>query len=105
MIAFAGGFHGRTLMGMALTGKVAPYKLAFGPFPADVYHAPYPNPVHGISTADSLKHIEMLFKADIDPKRVAAIIFEPVQGEGGFNPAPASSCARCARSVTSTASC
>ncbi len=89
VIAFAGGFHGRTLMGMALTGKVAPYKLAFGPFPADVYHAPYPNPVHGISTADSLKHIEMLFKADIDPKRVAAIIFEPVQGEGGFYQAPA----------------
>lgn len=89
VIAFAGGFHGRTMMGMALTGKVAPYKLAFGPFPADVYHAPYPNPVHGISTADSLKHIEMLFKADIDPKRVAAIIFEPVQGEGGFYQAPA----------------
>ncbi|WP_245004771.1 4-aminobutyrate--2-oxoglutarate transaminase [Paraburkholderia sacchari] len=89
VIAFAGGFHGRTLMGMALTGKVAPYKLAFGPFPADVYHAPYPNSVHGISTADSLKHIEMLFKADIDPKRVAAIIFEPVQGEGGFYQAPA----------------
>ncbi len=89
VIAFAGGFHGRTMMGMALTGKVAPYKLAFGPFPADVYHAPYPNSVHGISTADSLKHIEMLFKADIDPKRVAAIIFEPVQGEGGFYQAPA----------------
>ncbi|MEM5317930.1 4-aminobutyrate--2-oxoglutarate transaminase [Paraburkholderia sp. JHI869] len=89
VIAFAGGFHGRTMMGMALTGKVAPYKLAFGPFPADVYHAPYPNSVHGISTADSLKHIDMLFKADIDPKRVAAIIFEPVQGEGGFYQAPA----------------
>ncbi|WP_322046012.1 4-aminobutyrate--2-oxoglutarate transaminase [Paraburkholderia sp. J67] len=89
VIAFAGGFHGRTMMGMALTGKVAPYKLNFGPFPADVYHAPYPNSVHGISTADSLKHIEMLFKADIDPKRVAAIIFEPVQGEGGFYQAPA----------------
>ncbi|MEX3917278.1 4-aminobutyrate--2-oxoglutarate transaminase [Paraburkholderia sp. BR10872] len=89
VIAFAGGFHGRTMMGMALTGKVAPYKLAFGPFPADVYHAPYPNSVHGISAADSLKHIEMLFKADIDPKRVAAIIFEPVQGEGGFYQAPA----------------
>ena len=89
VIAFAGGFHGRTLMGMALTGKVAPYKLGFGPFPSDVYHAPYPNPLHGVSTADSLKAIETLFKADIDPKRVAAIIFEPVQGEGGFYPAPA----------------
>jgi len=88
VIAFTGGFHGRTLMGMALTGKVAPYKIGFGPFPADVFHAPFPNPLHGVSTADSLKHIEYLFKADIDPKRVAAIIFEPVQGEGGFYQAP-----------------
>jgi 4-aminobutyrate aminotransferase/4-aminobutyrate aminotransferase/(S)-3-amino-2-methylpropionate transaminase len=77
------------MMGMALTGKVAPYKLNFGPFPADVFHAPFPNPLHGVTTADSLKAIEFLFKADIDPKRVAAIIFEPVQGEGGFYPAPA----------------
>ena len=89
VIAFTGGFHGRTMMGMALTGKVAPYKLNFGPFPADVFHAPFPNPLHGVTTADSLKAIEFLFKADIDPKRVAAIIFEPVQGEGGFYPAPA----------------
>ncbi|SEF03707.1 4-aminobutyrate aminotransferase apoenzyme [Burkholderia sp. WP9] len=89
VIAFTGGFHGRTLMGMALTGKVAPYKIGFGPFPSDVFHAPFPNPLHGVTTADSLKAIEFLFKADIDPKRVAAIIFEPVQGEGGFYPAPA----------------
>ncbi|GAB7522890.1 4-aminobutyrate--2-oxoglutarate transaminase [Paraburkholderia sp. 2C] len=89
LIAFSGGFHGRTMMGMALTGKVSPYKLGFGPFPADVFHAPFPNPLHGVTTADSLKAIDHLFKADIDPKRVAAIIFEPVQGEGGFNPAPA----------------
>ncbi|PQV54455.1 4-aminobutyrate aminotransferase [Paraburkholderia sp. BL21I4N1] len=89
VIAFTGGFHGRTMMGMALTGKVAPYKIGFGPFPSDVFHAPFPNPLHGVTTADSLKAIEFLFKADIDPKRVAAIIFEPVQGEGGFYPAPA----------------
>jgi 4-aminobutyrate aminotransferase len=89
VIAFTGAFHGRTLMGMALTGKVAPYKIGFGPFPSDVFHAPFPNPLHGVTTADSLKAIEFLFKADIDPKRVAAIIFEPVQGEGGFYPAPA----------------
>lgn len=89
VIAFTGGFHGRTMMGMALTGKVAPYKIGFGPFPADVFHAPFPNALHGVSTADSLKAIEYLFKADIDPKRVAAIIFEPVQGEGGFYAAPA----------------
>nr|WP_156606340.1 4-aminobutyrate--2-oxoglutarate transaminase [Burkholderia pseudomallei] len=89
MIAFAGGFHGRTMMGMALTGKVAPYKIGFGPFPGDVFHAPYPNALHGVTSADSIAAVETLFKADIDPKRVAAIIFEPVQGEGGFNPAPA----------------
>src|SRR5258706_6218652 len=88
VIAFTGGFHGRTLMGMALTGKVAPYKIGFGPFPSDVFHAPFPNPLHGVSTADSLRAIEHLFKAEIDPNRVAAIIFEPVQGEGGFYPAP-----------------
>src|ERR1700754_4140520 len=89
VIAFTGGFHGRTLMGMALTGKVAPYKIGFGPFPSDVYHAPFPNALHGVSVADSLRAIEHLFKADIEATRVAAIIFEPVQGEGGFNPAPA----------------
>ncbi|CAM2156193.1 4-aminobutyrate aminotransferase PuuE [Pararobbsia alpina] len=89
VIAFGGGFHGRTMMGMALTGKVAPYKLGFGPFPGEVFHAPFPNPLHGVSTADSIKAVQGLFKADIDPKRVAAIIFEPVQGEGGFYQAPA----------------
>ncbi|WP_238292751.1 4-aminobutyrate--2-oxoglutarate transaminase [Caballeronia novacaledonica] len=89
VIAFTGGFHGRTLMGMALTGKVAPYKIGFGPFPSDVYHAPFPNTLHGVSVADSLRAIEHLFKADIEATRVAAIIFEPVQGEGGFNAAPA----------------
>ncbi|WP_199154624.1 4-aminobutyrate--2-oxoglutarate transaminase [Chromobacterium sp. ASV23] len=89
ILAFGGAFHGRTLMGMALTGKVAPYKLGFGPFPSDVYHAPYPNALHGVSVQDSLTAIEKLFKYDIDPARVAAIIYEPVQGEGGFYAAPA----------------
>ncbi|POA98151.1 4-aminobutyrate--2-oxoglutarate transaminase [Chromobacterium sinusclupearum] len=89
ILAFGGAFHGRTLMGMALTGKVAPYKLGFGPFPSDVYHAPYPNALHGVSVQDSLTAIDKLFKYDIDPARVAAIIYEPVQGEGGFYAAPA----------------
>lgn len=88
VIAFGGGFHGRTYMTMALTGKVAPYKLGFGPFPGSVYHVPYPSALHGISTADSIIALERLFKADIEAKQVAAIIFEPVQGEGGFNVAP-----------------
>ncbi|MGQ8482057.1 4-aminobutyrate transaminase [Klebsiella aerogenes] len=88
VIAFGGGFHGRTYMTMALTGKVAPYKLGFGPFPGSVYHVPYPSALHGISTADSITALERLFKADIEAKQVAAIIFEPVQGEGGYNVAP-----------------
>jgi len=88
VIAFSGAFHGRTMMGMALTGKVAPYKLGFGPLPTEVYHAPFPIALHDVSTADSLAALQSLFKSDVDPKRVAAIILEPVQGEGGFYPAP-----------------
>lgn len=89
VIAFGGAFHGRTLLGMALTGKVAPYKKGFGPFPADVYHVPYPKTYHGVGTAEALKGLHQLFQSDVDPARVAAIIVEPVQGEGGFYPAPA----------------
>ncbi|AYN26280.1 4-aminobutyrate transaminase [Buttiauxella sp. 3AFRM03] len=88
VIAFSGGFHGRTYMTMALTGKVAPYKIGFGPFPGSVFHAPYPSELNGISTHDAVKSIERLFKSDIEATQVAAIIFEPVQGEGGFNVAP-----------------
>lgn len=89
VIAFQGAFHGRTFMGMALTGKVQPYKVGFGAMPADVWHVPFPAEAHGITAAHSLAAIEALFKADVDPARIAAIIFEPVQGEGGFYPAPA----------------
>lgn len=88
VIAFGGGFHGRTFMAMALTGKVAPYKAGFGPFPPEVYHAPFPIPYHGVSVQDSLDALEHLFKFDIEPSRVAAIIIEPVMGEGGFYIAP-----------------
>lgn len=88
IIAFGGGFHGRTFMTMALTGKVAPYKIGFGPFPGSVYHAHYPNELHGISTEQALQSLTHLFKADIAPDQVAAILLEPVQGEGGFNIAP-----------------
>lgn len=88
VIAFSGAFHGRTLLGMALTGKVYPYKVGFGPFPAEIHHAPFPSAMHGVSTADALAGLELLFKTTIDAKRVAAIIVEPVQGEGGFNVAP-----------------
>lgn len=88
VIAFHGGFHGRTSLCMGLTGKIAPYKAGFGPFPGDIYHAPFPIEYHGVSVADSLRAIDQLFKVDIEPGRVAAMIVEPVQGEGGFYPVP-----------------
>ena len=88
VVAFTGGFHGRTFMGMALTGKVVPYKVGFGGMPADVFHAPFPVPLHGMTVEKSIDALNYLFKADVDPKRVAAIIVEPVQGEGGFYEAP-----------------
>jgi 4-aminobutyrate aminotransferase/4-aminobutyrate aminotransferase/(S)-3-amino-2-methylpropionate transaminase len=89
VIAFSGGFHGRTLMTMALTGKVMPYKRGFGPFPAEIYHAEFPQAYRGITTQDALADLDRLFHGDVDPKSVAAILIEPVQGEGGFNVAPA----------------
>jgi 4-aminobutyrate aminotransferase/(S)-3-amino-2-methylpropionate transaminase len=89
IIAFSGAFHGRTMMGMALTGKVVPYKAGFGPFPAEVFHMPYPIEYHGVTVQDSLGAIDSLFKSDVEPERIAAMIVEPVQGEGGFYPAPA----------------
>ena len=89
VIAFGGGFHGRTFMGMSLTGKVMPYKKGFGAMMPDVYHVPFPIELHGTSTDEALGALKSLFKADLDPERVAAIIIEPVQGEGGFYPAPA----------------
>ncbi|MDN3647842.1 4-aminobutyrate--2-oxoglutarate transaminase [Reinekea marina] len=89
-IAFAGGFHGRTNLSMALTGKTVPYKHLFGPFPGDIYHAPYPMAMHGITVEDSIRGIETLFKTSIEARDVAAIIIEPVQGEGGFYAAPVS---------------
>lgn len=88
VIAFSGAFHGRTFMGMALTGKVEPYKKGFGAMPGDVFHAPFPIAMHGVTVEDSIASLEKLFKADVDPDRVAAIILEPVQGEGGFYEAP-----------------
>jgi len=89
VIAFGGGFHGRTFMGMALTGKVVPYKVGFGAMPGDVFHVPFPVELHGVTAEQSLAALKKLFAADVDPQRVAAIIIEPVQGEGGFYAAPA----------------
>jgi len=83
VIAFGGAFHGRSMFAVALTGKVQPYKAGFGPFPPEIYHAPFP--CERTSLEEVKKAVYHLFKADIEPSRVAAIVFEPVQGEGGFN--------------------
>jgi 4-aminobutyrate aminotransferase len=88
VISFSGGFHGRTLMGMALTGKVVPYKKGFGPFPAEVYNVAFPNTYHGVSGEQSLAALKALFKYTADPSSIGAIVIEPVQGEGGFYIAP-----------------
>ncbi len=88
VIAFSGAFHGRTMMAMALTGKVVPYKAGFGPFPPEVFHVPFPVPYHGVTVDDTLAAIDVLFRSDTEASRIAAMIVEPVQGEGGFYPAP-----------------
>ena len=86
VIAFCGGFHGRTLLASAMTGKVLPYKAPFGTLPGQVYHLPFPD--GDVTVEDSLKMLHFLFASDIGPEQVAAIIIEPVQGEGGFRITP-----------------
>ena len=88
VIAFEGAFHGRTLLASTLTGKAQPYKVGFGPLVPGVFHAPYPNEAAGICVQDALNGVDQIFKTSIPADEVAAIIVEPVQGEGGFNPAP-----------------
>ncbi|QGY29672.1 4-aminobutyrate--2-oxoglutarate transaminase [Pantoea cypripedii] len=90
IIAFDGAFHGRTLLGCTLTGMSQPYKQNFGPFPGEVYRLPFPNAFYGVSDEDCLQALDQLFAVQIAPERVAAIIIEPVQGDGGFLPAGAS---------------
>jgi len=105
IVAFTGGFHGRTLACISLTGKVKPYKAGFGPMLPEVFHLPFPMAYHGVTVEHSLNALDELFKADVDPKRVAAIIIEPVLGEeASMQPLP-NCCENCARSATSTASC
>ncbi|WOI53700.1 4-aminobutyrate--2-oxoglutarate transaminase [Parvularcula sp. LCG005] len=88
LISFEGAFHGRTLLATALTGKAVPYKTGFGPLPSDVYHAPYPNEYKGMTAQMALNCLHAIFETSIRPEDVAGIIIEPVQGEGGFIPAP-----------------
>lgn len=89
VIAFSGGFHGRSFMAMAMTGKTVPYKRGFGPMPAGVYHLPFPAPHKGATVAESLAALDALFRTDVSPDEVAAIVIEPVQGEGGLSPTSA----------------
>lgn len=88
VIAFEGAFHGRTLLATTLTGKAKPYKVGFGPYVPAVFHAPYPDAYHGMSVEGCLSCLDHIFKTAIRAEEVAAMIVEPVQGEGGFNPAP-----------------
>jgi len=89
VICFTGGYHGRTFMTMAMNGKVAPYRTDFGPMPGQVYRAPYPVPSIGVSEEEALRGLEMTLKTDANPRDTAAIVIEPVLGEGGFHAAPA----------------
>jgi 4-aminobutyrate aminotransferase len=88
VIAFTGAYHGRTLLTLALTGKVAPYAAGMGLMPANVYRALYPDPLNGLDIGDAVDSIERIFRSDAAPEDIAAIIFEPVQGEGGMQVAP-----------------
>ncbi|MDR5899599.1 4-aminobutyrate--2-oxoglutarate transaminase [Halomonas vilamensis] len=90
VICFDGGYHGRTFMTMAMNGKVAPYAADFGSMPGNVFRAPYPVPFHGVSEEDAIRGLKMTLKTDANPRDTAAIVIEPVLGEGGFYPAPAS---------------
>jgi len=88
VVAFSLGYHGRTLLALTMTGKVAPYKQNFGPFAPEVYQAPYPNARRGYDTVSALRALDELFESQIAPDKIAAFIIEPVLGEGGFVPAP-----------------
>lgn len=88
VIAFTGGYHGRTLLTLGMTGKISPYKKDVGPFPSDIFRAPFPSVRDGITVQDALTGLQNLFLTDAQPERIAAIIIEPVLGEGGYTPVP-----------------
>ncbi len=88
VIAFTGGYHGRTLLTLGMTGKVSPYKKDVGPFPSDIFRAPFPNVRDGITVQDALTGLNNLFLTDAQPERIACMIIEPVLGEGGYTPVP-----------------
>src|SRR5256714_9651276 len=88
VISFRGSFHGRTLLTLSLTGSVQPYKQDFGPYAAEIYQTPFPYEYRGWNTDAAMADLETLLESEVAPKRVAAIVIEPVLGEGGFVPAP-----------------
>ena len=88
VIAFTGGYHGRTLLTLGMTGKISPYKKDVGPFPSDIFRAPFPNLRDGTTVEDALTGLQNLFLTDAQPERIACIIIEPVLGEGGYTPVP-----------------
>jgi 4-aminobutyrate aminotransferase/(S)-3-amino-2-methylpropionate transaminase len=88
VIAFEGGFHGRTLLSLTLTSKTTPYKAGLGPFAPEVYRVPFPNDYRGPSAGEALRALERTFHTQVAAENVAAVVVEPVQGEGGFLAAP-----------------
>lgn len=85
LITFTNGYHGRSYMGMALSARMVPFKNGFQPFPSDIYRMPFPDEFHGVTLNDTKKAFETLFRSDCPPDQIAAMFFEPVQGEGGYN--------------------
>ena len=85
LITFTNGYHGRSYMGMALSARMVPFKQGFGPFPGDIFRLPFPDDFRGVGLEDTKRAFELLFRSDCAPDQIAAIFFEPVQGEGGYN--------------------
>ncbi len=85
LITFTNGYHGRSYMGMALSARMVPFKEGFGPFPGEIYRLPFPDDFHDVKLEDTKRAFETLFRSDCPPDQIAAMFFEPVQGEGGYN--------------------
>ncbi len=85
LITFTNGYHGRSYMGMALSARMVPFKEGFGPFPGEIYRLPFPDDFHNVTLEDTKRAFETLFRSDCPPDQIAAMFFEPVQGEGGYN--------------------
>ena len=85
LITFTNGYHGRSYMGMGLSARMNPFKVGFRPFPTEIYRMPFPDAYHGVTLDDTKRAIDTLFRSDVEPSQVAAVFFEPVQGEGGYN--------------------